>query len=471
MTLPAIVSILDPAFKDQTWTQTDKRNFALVVQGGQVVVGPPIGDLPERRFRDTPTAEGINGILAVLREIHDVFAGTTPITSADIEEFFRLPRYTTAQLTNALATSQGAGAVAFDTTLNRLKVSTGAAWQTYLAAGDVSNEMHIVEVNGEVDNEFTALQFEGNIFDLEDNGDTTVIVHGLVDGSVALNKLVNGSARSIVGRAANSSGAHADIAGNGTAAIPAIASDDGTTIAFRSLSMLGIGLDTFLDQDLTALATNAFTDGSEVVGALTVTVVNTAAAGANWGVVNGTGLRMSGSSGVFSSTTQTGAYFYAALSAFQALGYVPGKILFIDLIVTAGTFTNGNDRMVFGLWGPAGAPAASSSSRTRMAFRGNNGGTQTLGTSFDTTQTAFPDATSPTALSVRIDPCTGGATVGYGTASGNNFPSSFDYVTGNNGPQTAGSNQLASLSTRLTFAINWINTASIDIARWRFRQS
>lgn len=176
MTLPAIVSILDPAFKDQTWTQTDKRNFALVVQGGQVVVGPPIGDLPERRFRDTPTAEGINGILAVLREIHDVFAGTTPITSADIEEFFRLPRYTTAQLTNALAISQGEGTAAYNTTTNRIVTSNGATWDEYVTSADVPAAV-INVFGGGVDTDDTdTLDFHEQHFELTDNGDGSVSI-------------------------------------------------------------------------------------------------------------------------------------------------------------------------------------------------------------------------------------------------------------------------------------------------------
>jgi hypothetical protein len=319
---------------------------------------------------------------------------------------------------------------------------------------------------GGVADEFSQLIFEENEFFLTDNGDETVTIEL---GEVAFANLPDGSARSIVGRSANSSGVLANIAGNGSASNIAVASDDGTTIAFRTLSTLGLIRSTILDEDLAALATNAFTDGTEDVGTLgNVTVVNTAAAGANWGLVNGTGLRMSGSSGTFSNSTQTGAHFYTTIAALAALGYVPGRPLFIDLVVTAGSFTNGNDRILFGLWGPAGAPASTSSSRIRTGFRGNNGGTQTFGTVADASVTAFPDATSPLAISVRLDPCTAAITTGHGTYSGG-WPD-FDYTTGNNGPQTAGSNQHASLSTRIVFAVNWINTCAWDISRWRFRQ-
>lgn len=457
---PEVYDLLDSDFQDQIWNQSDKSDYD--------INGNLVEPVSEEGARQKPNAKFGNGVSHVLRQLADFFQGLAMPTALDVEEWFRLPRYATGSLPAGNALNEGR--LYFDTTTNRIIYDDGGTLRSVANTVDVSGAgfSMTVSLDNPVDEvtDPTNLYFEDDDFTFTDNGDGTGTI-GL-NNSLALTVLANGSAQSVVGRSAGSSGEHADIAGTGTSEEPQILSSNGT-LAFRTLSQLGAGVNTILEEDLSALATNAFTDGTEAVGELgNVTVVNTAAAGANWGLVNGTGLRMSGSSGTFSNSTQTGAHFYTTISALAALGYVPGRILYIDLVVTAGSFTNGNDRILFGLWGPAAAPASTSVSRIRTGFRGNNGGTQTFGTVADASVTAFSDATSPLAISVRIDPCSAAITTGHGTYSGG-WPT-FDYVVGNNGPQTAGVNQHASLSTRIVFAVNWINTCAWDISRWRFRQ-
>lgn len=73
-------------------------------------------------------------------------------------------------------------------------------------------------------------------FTATDNTDTTDI--GLADGGIAFAKLADGSARSILGRSANSAGAVASITGSSGQFVK----DNGTTIAFAAIALADIGV-------------------------------------------------------------------------------------------------------------------------------------------------------------------------------------------------------------------------------------
>lgn len=452
---------LDPAFQtDDLWT-SDAQNAE---KQGNVFV--PIGALPDDRSHDEPTAEAENAKRIAIRHFADYVQGLAPVTALDVAGWLGLPTYATGSLPAASAPNEGR--VYFDTTTNRIVYDNGGALVSVASTTDVAGAagVHVFAEGGSIDGDYDGLVIDEDTFAVTDNFDGTA---SITVGEIEFANLPDGSAQSVLGRSANSTGVLANIAGTGTADAPTLLSSAGT-VAFRSISTLGTALSTFLDQDLTALSTNAFTDGTEVVGALSFTVVNTAAAGANWGVVNGTGLRMSAASGIFNSTTQSGPYFYITLANLAAAGYQPGRILYLDLAISNGTFTGGNDRFVAGLWGPAGAPQSTSTSRTRVGFRGNNGGaTQTIGSQVNAAAVnANPDAVTPSALFIRLDPAEGLVTTGHGTYSGGAF-SVPDYTVASQS-FTNGIDQMLSTSVRLVFALNFNTACAIDISRWRLRQ-
>lgn len=403
--LPAVYDPLDPAIQAQSWLARDAFNTVNGVQGVA---------LPEAQHAIEPTAEGTNGQRACIKSFCDYVQGLTPITALQIATYFRLPRYTTAQLTDPLAVSQGAGATAYNTDTGSLVTSNGTTWA---AAGGIAS-------------------------------------------------LGNGAAASVLGVAGASPAARADIVGTGTASVPAIMSHDGSTVAFRTLSVLGDGLQTLVDQDLTALATNAFADGAETIGALEGNAGGTANAGANWGIVNGTGLRLSSTGGTWNSGTTTGPHWYCTVSSIP--GWRSGKSFIVDLVITAGTFAAGNDQLRFGLWGIAGQPLGTNSARMRMGIRGNVSGNQQVACLADTSvQTAGANVFTPLAVSAWIE-MNGRVMVGIGTYSGG-WPR-FDYVVSNNAA-SIGIDQIMSSTCRFAIGLNTsAGTPAIDVTRWRIRQ-
>lgn len=419
--------------------------------------------LPDAQSAAEPTAEWRNTINAAVRSFADYVQGLTPITALAITTFFRVPTYTTGA--TPAASGGNDGRLIYDTTTDRLRVNANGAWQSIATTGDVAGAagVNVFAEGGAVDNDFVSLQFDEDHFAVVDNSDETVSIALATD--LPLSILASGSAQSVVGRSAGSTGEHADIAGTGTAAAPQIFVSDGTA-HFTTIGALGDNLGFLFEQDLTALSTNAFTDGTEAVGALgNVTVGGTANAGANWGAVNGTGIRLSATAGAFSSTTQTGPHFYFPIT--QLAGWRACRPFYIDIVCTTGAFANGNDRFVFGLWCVANSPLTGLPARLRAGLRTNVGGTNTIGAYADTAATGT-SSVSPTAISACISP-DGRVTVGYGTYSGG-WPT-FDYIVANVATG-AGDTIVAATTARVVFGLNCGagGTPSIDISRWRFRQ-
>jgi hypothetical protein len=205
-------------------------------------------------------------------------------------------------------------------------------------------------------------------------------------------------ARSIVGRSANSSGDAADISGGGSASDIHVFSDDGSTVASRSLATV---LDsdaarwaTVRDIDLGAWAATDFTsggDGTVSVGGLTWNKANvTAADGApgyfrrndsDVGDDGGSGLRIvhdASLSTTLTTAANTAPHLWIALSTLDA-SYDETAEYVLQMHVTrltdSGTITSSQPtRLGLLLHAPAGSPTGTAVRVAGVAYRRNASG-------------------------------------------------------------------------------------------------
>jgi hypothetical protein len=187
----------------------------------------------------------------------------------------------------------------------------------------------------------------------------------------------NASARSVVGRAANSGGARADIVGTGSASDIRFLGDDGTTASFRSLTLATVGDQVIVDIDATTEASSNWqaSDGSHTFGGFTWTTANGAAAN-TWGPDGSTGVRFNAAttSTVYTDASRTATYMRILAStllgsAFELFGTYLIEAYFSSL--TLGTTPN---RVLIGL----DLDTASATDRFMGGGRRNTSGTQQL---------------------------------------------------------------------------------------------
>ncbi len=236
-------------------------------------------------------------------------------------------------------------------------------------------------------------------------------------GIVTPAMLDNGSARTVLGRSANSAGARADISGAGTSTVPQVLSDNGTTVAFRSMA----ALDTLYEVDFSTLANNTFADGAETIDGLPWVVAN-AAELATFDILNGTGLRAvvaasNGGASTMTSASQLAAYLYIELEDIP--GYRPEHQYVFEIYCSAATHEANGEGVMLGLWGVAADPNSVSVARMRAGALVN-------GTAFDrvirstittTNLEGTDDRTGHNVLAIRLDPM-GQGMVSSGTWSG-----------------------------------------------------
>lgn len=180
-------------------------------------------------------------------------------------------------------------------------------------------------------------------------------------GIVTPAMLDNGAACSVIGRAANSSGARADI--------PAI--DDETfvgrrdgVVGFYSVQLAELD-DVLAEIDFTAEPAGSIADGAVTVGGLPFTSAQAASA-ATWRF-SGTGLDWAlaaATAGVVNSTTQTAAHLYTTLGDLP--GWRSGREIIVDLYIPSFLAETSGDGINVGLWRPAGTPYSGST----VAFTG-----------------------------------------------------------------------------------------------------
>lgn len=425
--LPPITDITDPAFLGQACLALDKYNAT--------AQGVPVGALPLADAAGKWTAEAANATLAAVRSFVEYVRGLGMPTQWRVAEFFGLPVFTT--VARPAASASHAGRVIFNSTTNRIQVDIGGAWVQYLAAGDVESTVPVDYIGGGSEIDGLTLLFDENYFALASNND---------DAEVSL---VARAARSVFGRSANSSGVPADIQGAGNGSV---LSDNGTSLAFRSLSLLTFQNLVFYEVDFAALASNAFADGNEVIDGLTWVAANSASVGATWGLDGSTGLVHTATtfSTTFTSTTQTAALIYLPLASIP--NWVPGYSLFVDVHIPSSTYEQNTDRCVFGLWSPSGTPEAGSGNVVRGGFKGNDGGDITNGVLQQATATAAADAHNVTAFSARIDPM-GDVLCGHGSwSAGWPANNAWTYNVGANASITAGPNGLNAPTARIVLA-------------------
>lgn len=186
-------------------------------------------------------------------------------------------------------------------------------------------------------------------------------------GIVTFAMMDDGSARSVPGRAANSSGVRADIAGTGTAAIPQVLSDNGTTVAFRSVSSLVDTAKVIYEVDYSSLANNTFADGVEVIDGINWTVANSVEL-ATFDISNGNGLRAinaisNGGAATMLSSSQTAPYLYTELQNIP--GFSPEYDHIFEIYCSTIVQEQDTDGVLIGLWGVAADPSSSSVARMR----------------------------------------------------------------------------------------------------------
>lgn len=207
-----------------------------------------------------------------------------------------------------------------------------------------------------------------------------IVAGGITDGTITDAKLANAGARTLKGRSANSSGVPGDIAGSGTAASPQVASDDGSTIAFRALSTLRDTASVIYEVDFSSLANNTFADGAEVIDGITWTVGNSVEA-ATFDILNGTGLRCvnavsNGGATTMTTGSQTMPYLYTALSNFS--GYRPEYNYVVEIYCSTVTIEQNGEGVCLGTWGPANEPNTGSNVKMRWVGLTHSGGVRVL---------------------------------------------------------------------------------------------
>jgi hypothetical protein len=222
-------------------------------------------------------------------------------------------------------------------------------------------------------------------------------------GIVTFAMMDNAAARTVAGRSANSSGVRADIAGAGTAAVPQVLSDNGTTLAFRSQAEVN----TLYEVNYSTLANNTLADGAEVIDGLNYVAANMAELGTA-AVQNGTGIRMivatsNGTASAFDSTSQPAAHIYVPLS--QISGYDPTADYLIEVYMPSLVLETNGENVFLGLWGVAGAPFAASVARARLVKIHNSAGTRVLRSVLNATATDG-DVAIPThnVMAIKVSP-------------------------------------------------------------------
>lgn len=227
----------------------------------------------------------------------------------------------------------------------------------------------------------------------------------------------------------------------------------------------------YYEVDFAAQPTNAFTDGVETIDGLGYTVVQTALAGAAWGVVNGQGIQIANPAAARTWTLAsptTAPYFYLRQSDIP--DYDPEYPLIVDLHLTGQAYPNGNDALRVGQWQIAASPYAASTARARIMERGNFGGTSTIRVFDGTIVTTSPETFAPDLISMRFDP-SGVMQTAYGTWAGDfvsSMPllSSLSFTTAN-----TNLNPLNDPLARLTFiAINSAAGMAVTIRNMRLRR-
>lgn len=144
----------------------------------------------------------------------------------------------------------------------------------------------------------------------------------------------------------------------------------------------------YYDVDLSTLANNTLTDGTEVIDSLNWTAANMASLGTA-AVQNGTGLRFSagtslGAASTFTTSSQVAPHIYLPLSSIP--NYDPRFGLIVEAYVPTRTLESNGEGVFIGLFGPASSPHTTSAARVRWVGKFNNSGTEVVRTT--TTATA-----------------------------------------------------------------------------------
>jgi len=182
-----------------------------------------------------------------------------------------------------------------------------------------------------------------------------------------------------------------------------VLSDDGSTVAFRTLQTLYLPSTVLYGVDFSALANNTLTNGTEVIDGRNWTVANAGLLG-TFEILNGTGLRMingtsTGTGATYNATTRNTPNLVVPLSAFSWDGRYG---IIIELYVSSRTLEQNGDFVFVGLHGGNAVPNSGSTERVRIASFRNSSGTivfsETHGST--NTNTAVPGTSNVLGLNI-----------------------------------------------------------------------
>jgi hypothetical protein len=245
-------------------------------------------------------------------------------------------------------------------------------------------------------------------------------------GIVTPAMLDNGAVRSVLGRSANSSGARADIAGGGA---NQVLSDDGTTIAFRSITTVEDAASVLVDIDCSAQAVNDWNAGGDntySLGGFTWTIRNTNVAD-TFGPDGSTGVRYnaSGTASEWTTSTRTATSLSIALTTLIPTWDVAGTYV-VECYFSSVTLGTSGDRIQIAIdYDTAGTD------RLLGGGRRNSSGTQQTYAIVDTTING--NAYTDDAIAIRVNMNGVGGMSGTYSAG---FPANYQH-SGGYGPAAA----------------------------------
>lgn len=106
----------------------------------------------------------------------------------------------------------------------------------------------------------------------------------------------------------------------------------------------------------------------------------------------------------FTSGSQSAGHAYTTLADLLGSDWDPSRRWEFAIEFQDDVWENGNDAIRLGLWGPAGAPHATSATRMRLVDRGNHSGTQTVRILSDGTVSSLgTDYSAVKAIGLTID--------------------------------------------------------------------
>lgn len=241
-------------------------------------------------------------------------------------------------------------------------------------------------------------------------GDATLYYKENGSGNTGWRPVIGqGGARTVLGVTGNAAATRADIAGAGTNAAGqySVLCDDGTSLAFRFLSLFTgtLATDVAYEVDFSTLATNDLASATESIDGLTYNTNNVAILGTHQ-VLNGTGIQLSagtslGTGATWNTTTRNAYFLDIPLSSIPNWD---GRYDYIfEIYVSSLTLETNGEFVFIGLYGIANSPG-SAVTRVRAAYIRNVSGTLQLGGTNGSTNNNNANRSGENVIGIKVSP-------------------------------------------------------------------